>query len=51
MIAGIAIISGTIARNEANTKISTSSAPKPPTRASRSTPGPFPPPLCCWSAS
>ena len=51
MIETIAIMIGTIARNEANTKASTSSAPKPPSSASRSTPGPLPPPLCTDSAS
>ena len=47
----IAIRIGTIARNDPNTKASTSSAPKPPSRASTSTPGPLPPPLCTDSAS
>ena len=41
----IAIRIGTIARNEANTNASTSSAPKPPSSASSSTPGPLLPPL------
>jgi hypothetical protein len=51
MIDAIAIISGTIARKDANTNASTSSAPKPPIKASRSTPGPSLPPLSSWSAS
>ena len=42
---------GTIARNEPNTNASTSSAPRPPSSASKSTPGPLPPPLCTASAS
>ena len=40
MIEQKAISSGTTARNDANTKASTSSAPKPPTSASIRTPGP-----------
>ncbi len=40
MIDAIAITIGTIARNEAKTKISTSRAPTPPIRASIRTPGP-----------
>ncbi len=51
MIAGSAIRSGTSARNEANTNASTISAPRPPTSASSSTPGPLPPPLWAVSAS
>ena len=47
----IAIMIGTIARNEANTKASTSRAPNPPSSASTSTPGPLPPPLWTDSAS
>ena len=47
----IAIMIGTIARNEPNTNASTSSAPKPPSSASSSTPGPLPPPLWTVSAS
>ena len=51
MIDTIAITIGTTARNDANTKASTSSAPRPPIRASSRTPGPSPPPLSCCSAS
>ena len=40
MIETIAITSGTTARKEAKTKVSTSSAPTPPISASSSTPGP-----------
>ena len=47
----IAITSGTTARNEANTKVSTTSAPTPPSTASSRTPGPSLPPLSCASAS
>ena len=48
----IAITSGTNARNEANTKASTTSAPSPPSTASTRTPGPsLLPPLSCASAS
>ncbi len=36
----IAMRIGTIARKEAKTKVSTTSAPKPPSKASRKTPGP-----------
>ena len=47
-----AITSGTTARNEANTNTSTTSAPRPPSTASVSTPGPsLLPPLSCASAS
>ncbi len=51
MIEAIAIMIGTTARNEAKTKASTTSAPTPPSSASRKTPGPSPPPVDCWSAS
>ena len=52
MIETIAITIGTIARNDANTNASTASAPRPPTSASISTPGPsLPPPLSSGSAS
>ena len=51
MIAGIAISSGTNASSEPNTKPSTTSAPRPPTSASSSTPGPSESPLCALSAS
>ena len=48
----IAIPIGTIARKDAKTKLSTISAPKPPSTASSSTPGPSPPPpLSSASAS
>src|SRR5918996_978262 len=48
----IAIPSGTTARNEAKTKLSTIRAPNPPSTASSSTPGPSPPPpLSSASAS
>ena len=47
----IAITIGTKASNEANTNASTISAPKPPSRASSSTPGPLPPPFWTFSAS
>jgi len=50
-IATIAISSGTTARNEAKTKLRTTSAPTPPSNASTTTPGPLPPPDSCWSAS
>ena len=45
MIEAIAMKIGTSARNDANTKASTSSAPRPPSSASSSTPGPSSPPL------
>jgi hypothetical protein len=51
MIDAIAMKIGTSARKEANTKLSTISAPTPPSTASSSTPGPSSPPLACWSAS
>ena len=51
MIEATAIMIGTTAKNEAKTKASTISAPKPPITASRRTPGPSPPPVDCWRAS
>ena len=51
MIATIAIRIGTNAISDANTNASTSSAPKPPTSASTSTPGPLLSPLWLLSAS
>ena len=51
MIETIAIRSGTKASSEANTKASTTSAPRPPSTDSSSTPGPPPPPVWFCSAS
>ena len=51
MIETIAIAIGTRARNDANTKASTISAPKPPRTDSSSTPVPLSPPDSFWSAS
>ena len=51
MIETTAITSGTTARNDANTKVSTISAPAAPSTASSRTPGPSSPPLSCASAS
>ena len=51
MIETIAISIGTKASSEANTNPSTTSAPRPPSRDSSSTPGPLPPPVWFCNAS
>jgi hypothetical protein len=51
MIETTAMKIGTTARNEAKTKVSTASAPRPPSTASSRTPGPSLPPLCSARAS
>ena len=50
MIETIAISRGTKASSEANTKASTTSAPRPPSTDSSNTPGPLAPPVWFWSA-